>query len=196
MTDQTLPYANFEETVKRFGLKATIRVEKVLQASMPEGYRASALGKYQITTTYQSATDPEAELSELQEQRGRTLGNQLQARLEKQMRREGWSEALTFDGSQFLQAKNGSKLWEYHGPPPQLRTGEQLVSRRMKKRAVTFTCTVCGETVTQQRYPSHLPKYCSDTCKESDTREKTRERVAAWRKTHPDARSKLDVTGS
>ena len=196
MTDQTPPYANFEETVKRFGLKATIRVEKVLQASMPEGYRASAKGAYQITTTYQSATDPEAELSEDQRQHGRALGNQQQARLEKQMRRAGWSEVLTFDGSQFLQARNGSKLWEYHGPPPQLRIGEQLVQRRLKKRTVTFTCTVCGKTVTQQRFPSHLPKYCSDTCKETDTREKTRERVAAWRKAHPDARSQSDITDS
>jgi len=62
-----------------------------------------------------------------------------------------------------------------------------------------FTCSICGKTVTQQRFPSHVPKYCSAACKESQPnqeamREQTRLRVAAWRKAHPDARRKPKET--
>src|SRR5258708_21152533 len=194
-----IPYVELEETVIRQGIKATVQVETVLQATMPPGY--SARGKYQVVTSYQSATDQGAELSEEQVQLGRSLTNHLRERLEKHMRRAGWCEVISHSGDQFLSGRNGLTIWEYSGPPPRLRNGEQVVSRRVKKRAVTFTCSVCGETVTQQRFPSHLPKYCSDACKETDarseaTREKTRLRVAAWRKAHPCTRPKQGQTNS
>jgi hypothetical protein len=193
------PYADVEETVIRGAMQATVRVETVLQATMPTGY--SARGKYQVVTSYQSATEQEAELSDEQSQRGRALSKHLRERLEKQMRRVGWSEAISLSGEKTLLGKNGLTLWEYCGPPPRVSNDQQVVSRRVKKRAVTFTCSVCGETVTQQRFPSHLPRYCSDACQESNassdaTREKTRLRVAAWRQAHPDARRKKDETTS
>src|SRR5258708_18835411 len=99
------PYADFEETVIRWGIKATIRVETVLQATMPTGY--SARGKYQVVTSYQSATDQEAELSEEQVQRGRTLTNHLRERLEKRLRRAGWREYISHSGDQFFGGRNG-----------------------------------------------------------------------------------------
>jgi endogenous inhibitor of DNA gyrase (YacG/DUF329 family) len=193
------PYVGFEETVSRHGIKAMVRVTTVLQATMPTSY--SARGKYQIVTSYQLTQGQEIELSEEQSQQGRALTSHLQKRLEKQMRRAGWSEAVSLSGDRVLTGRNGLTLWEYGGPPPRLRNGEQLVSRRVKMRTVTFTCSACGQTVTQQRFPSHVPKYCSDACKQTEskslaTREKTRLRVAEWRKAHPDARRKKEETNS
>lgn len=192
-----IPFGDMQETVVRRGIRVTARVETVLQASMPTGY--SAAGKYHVMTFYQSAIEQDAELSEEQHQRGRALSTSLRSRLEQQMRRAGWSEALTLAGDRILLARSGSTLWEYYGPPPRLSADQQLVSRRVKKRAVTFTCSICGKTVTQQRFPSHLPKYCSEVCKASQPnreamREQTRLRVAAWRKAHPDARRKPKET--
>jgi hypothetical protein len=67
----------------------------------------------------------------------------------------------------------------------------QSTMRLVYTRAVTFTCQWCHEEVTEQRYPSHTPLYCSKlACKQEATRTKTRQRVAAWRKAHPDARKK------
>ena len=64
-------------------------------------------------------------------------------------------------------------------------------ARKYETRPVTFTCQWCKEEVTELRYPSHTPLYCSKpACKKEATRVKTRERVAAWRKTHPNARRK------
>ncbi|MEO0562677.1 MAG: hypothetical protein AAF125_11210, partial [Chloroflexota bacterium] len=33
-------------------------------------------------------------------------------------------------------------------------------TRRIRKRGVQFTCAECGETVTEQRFPGPMPKYC------------------------------------
>lgn len=60
--------------------------------------------------------------------------------------------------------------------------GQQPAYRRLVfTRPVTFTCIVCGETVTQERYPGHKPLYCSEGCREDRQRERTRERVARHR---------------
>src|SRR4051812_38114529 len=49
-------------------------------------------------------------------------------------------------------------------------------------RPVTFVCQQSGQEVTEERYPSHIPLYCSKPeCKAEATRAKTRQRVAAWR---------------
>jgi hypothetical protein len=48
--------------------------------------------------------------------------------------------------------------------------------RKLRTRPVTFTCTVCGETVTQERFPSHKLLYCSDECQDQGTKAKKRER--------------------
>ena len=49
--------------------------------------------------------------------------------------------------------------------------------RMISTRQVTFVCTICGKTVTQQRYPGRAPRYCGDPCEEEGRREKTRARV-------------------
>lgn len=38
-------------------------------------------------------------------------------------------------------------------------------TRQIKMREVTITCQVCGQTVTQLRYPGGRISYCSDACK-------------------------------
>lgn len=62
------------------------------------------------------------------------------------------------------------------------RGRQAAYSREVFTRPVTFTCIVCSKTVTQQRYPSHTPLYCSEGCREARQRERTRERVAKHRK--------------
>lgn len=47
--------------------------------------------------------------------------------------------------------------------------------RHVDAREVTFTCVGCAKTVTQWRFPSPLPKYCSESCKEEARRESQRE---------------------
>jgi hypothetical protein len=67
-----------------------------------------------------------------------------------------------------------------------------LVFRR--SRAVTFTCEWCRQEVIEQRFPSHLPRYCSNpACKKEAVRAKSRKRTAAWRRLHPDARCKQQM---
>jgi len=48
-------------------------------------------------------------------------------------------------------------------------------------RPVTFVCTICGKTVTQQRYPGRPPNYCGETCEDEGRRKKTQERVKKLR---------------
>ncbi|HEX7736494.1 MAG TPA: hypothetical protein VF458_16715, partial [Ktedonobacteraceae bacterium] len=62
------------------------------------------------------------------------------------------------------------------------RGQQPAYSREVFTREVTFTCVVCKQTVTQQRYPGNPPLYCSDACKGERQRERTRERVAKHRK--------------
>ena len=102
------PYADLEESVTKQGIKATAQIETVLQPTMPTGF--SAHGKYQVITSYQAATDQEAELSEEQSQRGRALAKRLRERVEKQLRRASWSEVITLSGEQTLLGKNGLTL--------------------------------------------------------------------------------------
>lgn len=69
--------------------------------------------------------------------------------------------------------------------PPQ----QKMILR--STRPITFVCQWCGQEVTEQRYPSHLPQYCSNSeCKREANKVKTRVRVALHRKLHPDARKK------
>ncbi len=61
-------------------------------------------------------------------------------------------------------------------------------------RSITFTCVQCGREVTEQRFPSHTPLYCSNpACKKEGNRLKTRARVAKYRRLHPRARKKQSV---
>ncbi len=53
--------------------------------------------------------------------------------------------------------------------------------RSVSKRRITFTCVQCQQTVTQWRYPSRGPKYCSDPCRDEAHAEQIRERVRRYR---------------
>jgi len=53
--------------------------------------------------------------------------------------------------------------------------------RMISTRQVTFVCTICGKTVTQQRYPGCNPNYCNETCEDEGRRKKTQERVKRLR---------------
>jgi hypothetical protein len=59
--------------------------------------------------------------------------------------------------------------------------------RTRATREITFKCAWCTQTVTQQRYPSPKPMYCSDTCEQEAQREKTRIRVQRLREKRRDA---------
>ncbi|HYU71237.1 MAG TPA: hypothetical protein VEL31_01035 [Ktedonobacteraceae bacterium] len=53
--------------------------------------------------------------------------------------------------------------------------------RMIITREVTFVCVVCEKTVTQQRYPGRLPRYCGEECEDEGRRRKTLERVKQLR---------------
>jgi hypothetical protein len=75
-----------------------------------------------------------------------------------------------------------SHIVEVVGSDEAKKRGQQpAYSREVFTREVTFTCVVCKNTVTQQRYPGHTPLYCSEGCREERRRERTRERVARHR---------------
>jgi len=47
--------------------------------------------------------------------------------------------------------------------------------RRWVTSPRTFTCVQCQKTVTQERYPGPLPRYCSHACKDQATLVKAEE---------------------
>lgn len=44
-------------------------------------------------------------------------------------------------------------------------TRQVAYTRNVRMREVTFTCTICGQIVTQMHYPSGRIKYCSEACR-------------------------------
>ena len=54
-------------------------------------------------------------------------------------------------------------------------------TRTIQTRQITFKCAYCGARVTQQRYPSPKPMYCTDTCRKEVEKEQTRLRVKRLR---------------
>lgn len=62
---------------------------------------------------------------------------------------------------------------------------DQPVYRRtVHTRPVTFTCQGCGRTVTQQRFPGPLPRYCGSRCRADARQAHTRVRVQRYRARH------------
>ncbi len=53
--------------------------------------------------------------------------------------------------------------------------------RQVSTRPVTFTCEMCKQTVTQQRYPGPTPKYCSEVCAQNAVEARNEERVRKQR---------------
>jgi Helicase conserved C-terminal domain len=62
-----------------------------------------------------------------------------------------------------------------------LSTPLAAYERVVEQRQITFTCAQCRKTVTQWRYPSRGPRYCSDECRDEAQREQTRKRVQRYR---------------
>lgn len=61
---------------------------------------------------------------------------------------------------------------------------QPVYRRTITTRSVTFTCRRCARTVTQQRFPGPVPRYCSDWCRASAQRAHTRDRVRQQRARH------------
>src|SRR6266567_788226 len=67
---------------------------------------------------------------------------------------------------------------------------EQLAyTRTVRMREVTFTCMICGQTVTQRHYPSGRLKYCSEECRAVGATQREEIRVARQREKRRSARS-------
>ena len=49
--------------------------------------------------------------------------------------------------------------------------------RTLRTRPIVFTCAICGKEVTQERFPSPRPHYCSEACETEGIRIKTRQRA-------------------
>ncbi len=64
---------------------------------------------------------------------------------------------------------------------------QPVYCRTIATRLVTFTCACCQRTVTQQRFPGPLPRYCGDWCRVQAQRARTRERVRRHRAQLQDA---------
>jgi endogenous inhibitor of DNA gyrase (YacG/DUF329 family) len=67
-------------------------------------------------------------------------------------------------------------------------TGQVAYTRTVKMREVTFTCTICGQTVTRQHYPSGRIKYCSEACKAVSAEQRQEQRVVKQREKRRNAR--------
>jgi len=54
---------------------------------------------------------------------------------------------------------------EIFGAHAEIRAYDNPVyTRTVTTRPVTFTCAVCARTLTQQRFPGPLPRYCGAGC--------------------------------
>ncbi len=58
---------------------------------------------------------------------------------------------------------------------------QPVYRRTIETRPVTFTCEYCVRTVTQQRFPGPVPRYCGDWCRYQAQRIQTWERVRQHR---------------
>ena len=76
-----------------------------------------------------------------------------------------------------------SKLVDVYGDNvAKAQTHPRVAYQRMiSTHQVTFVCTICGKTVTQQSYPGRPPSYCGETCEDEGRRKKTQERVKKLR---------------
>jgi tetratricopeptide (TPR) repeat protein/transcriptional regulator with XRE-family HTH domain len=74
-----------------------------------------------------------------------------------------------------------------HLPVPVIRvavrgaTGQMAYTRLVRMRDVTFTCTMCGQTITQLHHPSGRIKYCSEACRATSAAQRHQVRAAKQR---------------
>jgi hypothetical protein len=201
----------YKGTATLQGVRAYAYLDIVERGHWPPGLYLP--GAYELTFSYERLSKKGSmDLHRLQD-----IGDVLIARLREQMlsrmRAVGWQVVG--------KTKQGRDIWQHHpslspaqsvlpGVAPEMEqakreegrlpaekssqcnaTRVQQQTRVYTSRAITFTCRQCGRIVTEQRFPSHTPLYCSNpACKQEATRKKTRERVAKYRRLHPDARKK------
>lgn len=62
------------------------------------------------------------------------------------------------------QAEHPSKIYEVYGSQP--KEHGPAYTRLVTARTVTFSCAICGASVTRECYPGQLPRYCgSEECR-------------------------------
>lgn len=198
---------NKPEPIKE--IEQNIQVEAYLDHVEPGQWpRGVVYPDAYVIQSHARHTKPGKALTSTQEARGNALTERLRASLQAALIANGWRPVS--------QTKAGLPIWQHRpaaqperqvSPAPAqdvvleqesgIASDDQASEVRQSEpiyrhtRAVTFTCQWCRQEVTEQRYPSHMPLYCSNpVCKKEATRAKTRERVAAYYKAHPGIRSK------
>ena len=161
---------------------------------LPGHFRPDA---YELTFSYDRLSKKGHMDADRLDDLGHVLLDRLRERMMDAMHAAGWQVVD--------HTSEGRAIWQHRPslpvPFPSQTPGteadtskERTQTRLVQTRAVTFTCVQCGREVTEQRFPSHAPLYCSNpTCKQEANRMKTRARVANYRRLHPDARKKKQV---
>ena len=111
-----------------------------------------------IGTDLEAAVDPDAQ--QLRVRRQRKVGSA------QEQQRAAESQRVAVIGDEEARARGATPAFQ----------------RTRTTREMTFTCAWCTQTVTQQRYPSPKPMYCTETCEQEAQREKTRVRVQNFEK--------------
>jgi hypothetical protein len=155
------------------GMIATAWLDTVERDHFPRGLFLP--GAYELSSTYERDTGGPARGTR-QEEIGAELARKLRKRMKTEMRAAGWQVVS--------QTRGGREIWQYKptrvSPGTTPVTPIQITVTRTA-RNVSFTCKVCGKDTTQLRMPGPRPRYCSDTCKETGERAKTRARVGRLR---------------
>jgi hypothetical protein len=158
---------------KEQGMIATAWLDTVERDHFPHGLFLP--GAYELSSTYERASGGEARGTR-QDELGAELARKLRERMKTEMRAAGWQVVS--------QTREGQEIWQYKparvSPDTTPVTPTQITVTRTA-RSVSFTCQVCGTETTQLRMPGPRPRYCSESCKETGEREKTRARVACLR---------------
>ncbi len=157
------------------GMIATAWLDLVEPEHFPHGIFLR--DAYEVTSFYERVLGGPARGTR-QEELGAQLAHKLRERMIAEMKAAGWQA--------IAQITDGRDIWQYKPMPDSREQTERHVTSiqvtvTRTARNVSFTCHVCGKETTQLRMPGPRPRYCSDTCKETGERAKTRDRVARLR---------------
>jgi hypothetical protein len=154
------------------GMIATVWLDLVERDHFPRGIFLR--DAYELTSTYERVKGGQPRGTR-QAELGAELAHKLRERMKAEMKAAGWQVVA--------QTREGQDIWQ-HKPTPVIvvqNVTPTQVSVTRTARNVSFRCQVCGKETTQLRMPGPRPCYCSDTCKETGERAKTRDRVARLR---------------
>jgi hypothetical protein len=93
-----------------------------------------------------------------------TTSENISQRGKRMSKREYESKTVNVYGDKFAREKNPLPAYQ----------------RQLATRPVTFTCVMCKQTVTQERYPGPTPRYC-DVCKDEHEVQRNEERIRKQR---------------